>query len=89
MPGTELEVYSTISYDTVVCISLSDPTRLYRGAKVQRMEKGLEIPLGEELLGRVVDLFGNPIDGLGEIRVEKKGSIYRDAPHYDQVNVTR
>src|SRR4030042_3276310 len=62
---SRLEVYSSIGYDTVVCISLSDPTRLYRGARVQRLEKGLEVPLGEELLGRIVDLFGNPIDGLG------------------------
>ena len=84
-----LEVYSSIGYDTVVCISLSDSTRLYRGAKVQRLETGLEVPLGEELLGRVVDLFGNPIDGLGELRAAKKGSIYRDAPRYDQVKVTR
>jgi F-type H+-transporting ATPase subunit beta len=88
-PNVRLEVYSTTGYDKVVCISLSDPTRLYRGAKIQKTGKGLEVPLGEQLLGRVIDLFGNPMDNLGEIHSSTKGSIYRDAPSYDQVAVTK
>jgi len=38
-------------------------------------------------LGRVIDLFGNPIDTLGEIVSSERASIYRDAPAYDQLSI--
>ena len=81
----KLEVYSSTMYDTVMCISMTDPTKLYRGAKVKRLGRSLEVPVGDQLLGRIVDVFGNPIDGEGDLVVKEKRSIYRDAPFYDQV----
>jgi len=84
----KLEVYSSTVYDTVLCISLSDSSRLYRGAKVERIGKSLEVPIGEELLGRVVNLFGNPIDKLGDLPETKKASIYRSSPAYRELSST-
>jgi F-type H+-transporting ATPase subunit beta len=81
-----LEVYSSTPHNTVLCFSLSDSSRLYRGARVERLGKSLEVPVGDQLLGRVVDLFGNPIDGLGEIKTNEKNSIYQRNPLYDQLS---
>ena len=83
-----LEVYSSTPYDTVLCISMSDPTRLYRGARIKRLGKTLEVPVGKELLGRVVDVFGNPIDEAGNLQIKNKKSIYREVPDYDQISST-
>src|SRR3989344_389593 len=66
-PGIKLEVYSSTNKDTVFCICFSDPGKLYRGGKVTRLFETIKIPGGPELLGRVVDLFGPPQDGLGPI----------------------
>jgi len=86
--NARIEVYSSTQYDTLLCISLSDPTELFRGAKILKTGKSLEVPVGEKLLGRVVDVFGEPIDGLGQVAAEKRVSIYRDAPSYDSASFT-
>lgn len=87
-PAVRLEVYSSTVYNTTLCISLTDPTKLCRGAPVIRLSGSLEVPVGEQLLGRVVDLFGDPIDGRGSLTPTKKTSIYRRPPVYDQVAST-
>jgi F-type H+-transporting ATPase subunit beta len=86
-PDTRLEVYSSTPNNSFLCISLTASTRLYRGAKVQQLGSGLEVPIGDELLGRVTDLFGNPIDGGGKISLNKKSPIYKSNPTYDQVSM--
>jgi F-type H+-transporting ATPase subunit alpha len=50
------------------------------GAQVRLTGKALEIPVGPELVGRVVDPLGRPLDGLGEIKAKKTSPIERDAP---------
>ncbi|OGY23256.1 MAG: F0F1 ATP synthase subunit beta [Candidatus Woykebacteria bacterium RBG_13_40_15] len=84
----KLEVYSSTVYNTVLCISLSDSAKLYRGAKVERVGKSLEVPIGEQLLGRVVNLFGDPIDNLGGLSEIKKSSIYHSSPAYSELSST-
>ena len=86
--SSRLEVYSSTLDNKFLCISLTDPTKLYRGAKIEDVGSSLEVPIGEEMLGRVVDLFGNPIDGLGNLGAKAKNSIYREKPKYDQITVT-
>jgi F-type H+-transporting ATPase subunit beta len=62
-PKVWLEVHSVSSKNTFLCFSLAEPDKLFRGAKVKRTGKNLEVPVGKELLGRVIDIFGNPRDG--------------------------
>jgi len=54
-------------------LCFSDTGKLLRGGKVRRLFETLSVPVGKELLGRVVDLFGNPQDNLGPV----KGSVFR------------
>ncbi len=69
---------------TCFCIALSGFGKISRGAKVVRTEEPLNTPVGEELLGRVLDAFGNPRDGGPPIKTEKKWPIYRTAS-YDEI----
>ncbi len=62
-----LEVSSSSSPTSFYCLSLSQTDKLYRGAKVHNTTRQMTFPVGEKLLGRVLDVFGEPQDGLGAI----------------------
>ncbi len=76
--------------ETVSVILFSDYAQVKEGNRVRRTQKVAEVPVGESLLGRVVDPLGNPIDGLGGIepvqwnRVEVKGPGIIDRKNVDE-----
>ena len=88
-PTVRLEVYSSTAGDSVYCISFSDPSKLYRGAKVVRLFETISVPVGSHLLGRVVDVFGDPQDGKDPINRVKTRSIYGRPPNFQEVSTTR
>ncbi len=88
-PAIKLEVYSSTNQDTVYCICFSDPGKLYRGGKLARRFETINVPVGKELLGRVVDLFGHPQDNLGEIKTAQTRSIYAQPPSFATTNIKR
>ncbi len=53
--------------DNVGAVIMGDTSKITEGLSVKRTGKIAEVPVGEGLIGRVVDALGNPIDGLGEI----------------------
>ena len=59
---------------------LGDYTEIKEGSKVSRLKRILEVPVGEELLGRVVNPLGIPIDGRGDIKTDKRRIIEFPAP---------
>ncbi len=62
-------------------IVLLDPSEnLQVGEEVHRTQRVLDVPVGEGLLGRVVDPLGRPLDGLGEINTVKRLPVERPAP---------
>ncbi|MBI2641386.1 F0F1 ATP synthase subunit beta, partial [Candidatus Roizmanbacteria bacterium] len=67
-PEVKMEVYSSSSASTFYCISLTSSKKLYRGAVVVNTGNPIKIPVGPEILGRVIDLFGRAQDGIGELR---------------------
>ena len=66
--------------ETIGAIVLGDYTAIKEGSKVSRLKRILEVPVGEALLGRVVNPLGIPIDGRGEINSDKKRVIEFPAP---------
>ena len=66
--------------ETIGAIVLGDYTEIKEGSKVSRLKRILEVPVGEELLGRVVNTLGIPIDGRGEIKTDKRRIIEFPAP---------
>ena len=69
-----------LEQDSVGAVVLGDYLDLIEGQKAVCTGKILEVPVGEELLGRVVDALGNPIDGKGEIKTESTAPVEVVAP---------
>ena len=66
--------------DTVSVAVLSDKDEIREGSTVYRTGRALSVPVGEELLGRVVNALGQPIDGKGDISTTKTRPIESEAP---------
>ena len=66
--------------DHVGAVLLGDDTLVKEGDVVKRTKEVMEVPVGNEMLGRVVNALGQPIDGLGEIKTNKSRPIERIAP---------
>lgn len=84
-PKVWLEVNSVSRKNTFFCLSLTESDKLFRGAKVKRTAKNLEVPVGKELLGRVIDIFGHPRDGLPPLEIKEKRPIYQPLPPYQEI----
>jgi F-type H+-transporting ATPase subunit alpha len=69
-----------LEQDSVGAVVLGDYLGLIEGQKAVCTGRILEVPVGEELLGRVVDALGNPIDGKGEIKTEATAPVEVVAP---------
>ncbi|MGI0354025.1 F0F1 ATP synthase subunit alpha [Streptococcus pneumoniae] len=61
-------------------IILGDFTDIREGDTIRRTGKTMEVPVGESLIGRVVDPLGRPVDGLGEIHTDKTRPVEAPAP---------
>ena len=57
--------------DNVGAVLFGEWEKIVEGDTVKRTKRLLEIPVGEALLGRIVDPLGNPLDGKGEIRTHE------------------
>lgn len=78
-PKVVLEVFSE-SEKGVFAQILTNPDNLFRGMQVLATGSDLQIPVGQAVLGRVIDLFGTPRDNGGPIKQDKKTSIYSKSP---------
>ena len=69
-----------LEQDSVGAVVLGDYLEIIEGQKAVCTGKVMEVPVGEELLGRVVNTLGTPIDGKGEIKAEKSLPVEVVAP---------
>lgn len=69
-----------LAYDEIGAVLMGDDSLVKAGATVRLSGKVLEIPVGEELIGRIVDPLGNPLDGEGPIKTKHSSRIERPAP---------
>ncbi|MDE2079533.1 MAG: F0F1 ATP synthase subunit alpha [Patescibacteria group bacterium] len=72
-------VILNLEEDTVKAIVLGDTSRVKEGMLVKRTGALLSVPVGEGIVGRVVDALGAPIDGKGPIKSDKRSPIEREA----------
>jgi F-type H+-transporting ATPase subunit beta len=84
-----LEVEEHTGDNVVRCIAMSSTRGLARGIEVEDTGAPLTIPVGEESLGRVVNLRGQPIDGGESIQSIRFDPIHRTPPPFDQQVITR
>ena len=80
--GAVFEVLQHIERGTVRCISMTATDGLARGMSVTDTGGQICIPVGESVLGRVMGVLGDPIDGKGEIKSDVHWNIHRKPPAF-------
>jgi F-type H+/Na+-transporting ATPase subunit beta len=81
-----LEVQTLLNKSDVRCIALTATQGLYRGARVTDTGSPLKAPVGDNVLGRMFDVFGRTIDRKGELKEAPRRTIYRrPAPLADRI----
>ena len=78
------EVAQHIGDNVVRCIAMSSTDGLQRGVEATDTGSAISVPVGEECLGRVFNLLGQPIDEAGEVSAKEQWPIHRAAPAYDE-----
>ncbi|HOW36499.1 MAG TPA: F0F1 ATP synthase subunit beta [Candidatus Omnitrophota bacterium] len=80
-----LEVAQDIGNNTVRCIALGATDGLVRGMKVNDLGTPISVPVGDQTLGRIFNLLGQPIDGKGAVSdPSKRNPIHRPAPTFEE-----
>lgn len=74
--GTQLLVERIDPHGEVLCLNLRSDRSLQRGMPVERTHQGIEIPVGDETIGRIFDALGEPLDGLPS--VDRSKLAHRD-----------
>jgi len=78
------EVAQHIGDNVVRCIAMSSTDGLARGAEAVNTGAAITVPVGEECLGRVFNLLGQPIDGGEAVKPAERWPIHRSAPAYEE-----
>ncbi|MBO8138131.1 MAG: F0F1 ATP synthase subunit alpha [Desulfotomaculum sp.] len=79
-PGGTLGMALNLEEDNIGCVILGPYTHIKEGDTVKRTGRIISVPVGDALIGRVVNPLGQPIDGKGEIKSDKFRPIERIAP---------
>ncbi len=79
-----LEVAAEIGDNAVRTIAMSATDGLVRGQEVESTGAPITVPVGDAVLGRIINVVGEPQDGLGPINAEEFSPIHRQAPSYDE-----
>ena len=77
-----VEVEQHVGDDIVRTISMESTDGLKRGMKAVDTGKPISVPVGKNVLGRVFNVLGNPIDNKGEVKTEESYPIHRPAPNF-------
>ncbi len=85
-----IEVQQHIGEDTVRCVAMDNTDGLKRGLEVKSLEAPISMPVGEQIKGRMMNVIGESIDGLKEL---KKGAdaypIHREAPKFEDLKTSQ
>jgi F-type H+-transporting ATPase subunit beta len=80
-----LEVAQDIGNSTVRCVALGSTDGLVRGMKARDLGGPITVPIGPQTLGRIFNLLGEPIDGMGPLPLpDMRSSIHRPTPNFQE-----
>ena len=79
-----VEVAQHIGDDTIRCISMNSTDGLVRGAEAIDTGSPITVPVGNECLGRIFNLLGEPVDNMPAPEAKERWPIHRAAPPYDE-----
>ncbi len=79
-----LEVEQHLGESTVRTIAMDTTDGLVRGMPVINTGRPIEVPVGPEMLGRIINVIGEPVDERGPLTAKRKASIHREAPSFTE-----
>src|SRR3989338_3348129 len=79
-----VEVAQHLGENTVRCISMDVTEGLVRGTEAMDTGAGISVPVGKGVLGRIINVIGEPVDQLGPLKTDKTYEIHRPAQTFDQ-----
>jgi F-type H+-transporting ATPase subunit beta len=77
------EVAQHLGENRVRCISMKPTDGMVRGMKAIDTGAPISVPVGEETLGRIMNVIGEPVDNRGPINAKERWSIHREPPRYE------
>ncbi|NBU20777.1 F0F1 ATP synthase subunit beta [bacterium] len=83
-----LEVAQHIGENTVRCIAMDSTDGLVRGQKAKDTGAQIQVPVGRETLGRILNVIGEPVDEAGPVQAKKHYPIHRSAPAFRDQTTT-
>ena len=79
-----LEAQQHMGESTVRAIAMSSTDGLVRGLEVNGTGSPIMVPVGDEVLGRIMNVTGQPQDAMGEVQTAQKWAIHRDPPKFEE-----
>lgn len=79
-----VEVMHHLGDNRVRCVAMSSTDGLVRGMQAVHLGGPISVPVGEEVLGRVFNVLGEPVDKKGEVTARKRMPIHRPAPAFEE-----
>ena len=86
--GLVLEVEQQIGGGVVRCLAMGISDGLRRGVEVEATGAGIKVPVGQETVGRSMNVLGEPVDNMGPIGEKERWEIHRPAPTYEEQSST-
>merc|ERR1712096_42635 len=86
-PKLILEVAQHLGENTVRTIAMDGTEGLVRGQPVTDTGSPIRIPVGDETLGRIINVIGDPIDERGPLNTDKRQAIHAEAPEFSEMSV--
>ena len=83
-----LETQKHIGEDTIRAISMDATEGLSRGMKVNATGSGIQMPTGDAIKGRLFNVVGDTIDGIGEVSKENGRNIHQSAPKFEDLSTS-
>jgi F-type H+-transporting ATPase subunit beta len=82
------EVAQHLGENRVRCISMKPTDGMVRGMKATDTGAAISVPVGDETLGRIMNVIGEPVDERGPIKAKERWSIHREPPKYEDQSTT-
>jgi F-type H+-transporting ATPase subunit beta len=86
-PNIKFEVFGSSKGSMYYCLLLSENSKLQRGDRVVNTGEPIKVPVGEAVLGRIINVFGEPQDGAGKIETKTLKPIISSGIEYDDILV--
>lgn len=83
-----LEVEQHIGEDTVRCVAMESTDGLRRGVKADYLGRGIAVPTGDQVKGRLLNVIGDPIDHLPDLNRDNLRPIHQPAPAFDELAIS-